>query len=487
MMNKFPKILSYIQSIFSLDTRSLALLRIWIWCVIFVDLIVRLSFLTAFHTDFWILPSASVMEFYYLENIRSLHLISASYIRQLFLFFVHWCIAIAFIVWWKTRTVSILLRVFTLSMHGHNPLILNGWDTFTRIILFRWMFLPRWHQLSLDNVKEENPPVSIFSIATLWFICQLCFVYIFSAILKDHPRWTSEFTATYYALSLDAFRTNFWERLYMYPWLMKWLTAAFYYLESFWLLLLIIPRKRVFRRTSCVLLFVFFHAGLWLSMHLYAFPRIMWIARITLLPSEIWDRSLERLNVKWYNQNFILKTSKHLQQKFTFILSVFLIWCLAYSFAWNLRTTDFWKYQKYFPTDINRFWFLFRIDQYRNMFAPYPFVDNGWTQIQWIKADWSKVNLLHHDKQFTLQEPTDYEDHVIHERRRKYFTSMWMKDNSHFRQYWASYLCNSWNSTHLQEEEKVKKIKRRYMLNRTLDNYQSDPVKEHVLHEWDCP
>jgi hypothetical protein len=164
--------IGYIKRIFALDTRSLALLRIWIWCVILIDLGVRIFYLTAFHTDLWILPSAVIMDTYSSENIWSLHLIASTYGYQLFLFLLHAGIALAFIVWRKTKTMSILLWIFTLSMHGHNPLILNWWDTFTRLILFRGMFLPRGHQWSLDNKVKQHDPISVFSLATVGFVCQ---------------------------------------------------------------------------------------------------------------------------------------------------------------------------------------------------------------------------------------------------------------------------------------------------------------------------
>ena len=79
MKSKFSAFLDYIQDIFSLDTRSLAVLRIGIGVIVLVDIIVRITYLTAFHTDVGILPSSIVMSDYSAENIRSIHLLASTY------------------------------------------------------------------------------------------------------------------------------------------------------------------------------------------------------------------------------------------------------------------------------------------------------------------------------------------------------------------------------------------------------------------------
>ena len=485
--SKTQSFLNYIQDIFSLDTRSLAVMRIGIGIVILIDVIIRMYNLTAFHTDLWILPSEIVFSDHAAENVWSLHLISSAYAYQVALFSIHALVALLFIFGWKTRIVSVFIWVLTLSMHGHNPLVLNWGDTFTRVLLFRWMFLPRGQQRSIDNLKRKSPPLSVFSLASVGFICQLAFVYIFSAILKDHARRTSEFTATYYALSLDGFRTTIWARLYQFPEAMKALTAYSRYLESFWLLLLAVPRKKAIFRTICIALFISFHLWLWLTLHLYAFPWIMGLARFALVPSELRDSLINKIKSAWKSLPwfFANTTSLHVKQQFSFLISIFLILSLGYSYMRNLRTTDFNRYDDYFPRDINRFGFMVRLDQFRNMFAPFPFTDNGWIALEWIKSDGTSVDLFHPDQAFSLEEPTNYSQHFRHERWRKYFTSMWLKKNSKYRVHGARYFCHERNSTHLSWD-RVESIKRRYMLDRTLEDYEKGEVEEIKIYEAEC-
>ena len=474
-------VISYLQSIFALDTRSLALLRILIWCIIIWDLLIWLQFLAAFHTDVWLLPKSVLLSNYQMENIWSMHSISSSYWYQLVLWWWQMIIAIMFVIGHKTQAMTILLWILTLSLHWHNPLILNWWDTVVRLILFWGMFLPLGHQRSLDNNKYKNIPISVFSIATVGYVLQVCFIYIFATILKDHPRWTTDFTAVYYSLSLEPFVTSIWSWVYNYPELMKWLTIFSYYLEWYGLFLLLIPWKNHFRRILCIALFVMFHIWLGLTMKLYSFPYIMVWLWLALVPAGWWDKLMR---MGWKNIDTInIATTIHIQ-KLHPLISGFLILCLVYIFSRNLRSTDFDKYDDWFPTDINRFWFLFRIDQYWNMFAPYPFVDDGRVVIEGKKQNWESINLISPESEYTLDKPGDMWSYYPHERRRKYYTSMWMKKNSDYRQYGANYHCYTWNTAH--PDDPISSIKRYYMLERTLEDYETRPIEEVVLYEWTC-
>lgn len=498
----------YIHNLFALDTRSLAFFRICLWLIILWDLFIWLNFLSAFHTDIWILPHNILFENYKLENIWTIHSISQAYRFQSVLFVVHIGVCISYILWRKTKTSSIILWVLTCSLHAHNPLILNGGDTVTRLMLFWWMFMPVWYSWSLDNKQEKKDPLSLFSIATVWFIIQLAFIYIFGAILKDHPRRHTEFTAVYYAMSLDMFRTPYiGDRLYTQPWLMKFFTWYAYYLESFAFILMILPWKQHRWRVATIFLFVTFHAWLGLNLHLYSFPFLLSVYRLTLTPSRSWDWLFDKIDgtLQTYSSDptnrLIIKTSEHHPREpdqYTFLhhhastyihyfwlrTSLFLIGCLWYIFMRNLRTTDFPKYTSFFPTSINRFWFLTRIDQYRNMFAPFPFTDNGWTVITWTTQSWEQVNMIKHDSPATLDRPTNYKALYPHERRRKLFTSLWLKDNSKYRWHVARYLCHKWNTKN--PDNQITDVTWTYMLERTLDDYEASDLSEEVIYTGTC-
>gem|GEM_PF-4510147 len=95
--------------------------------------------------------------------------------------------------------------------------------------------------------------------------------------------------------------------------------------------------------------------------------------------------------------------------------------------------------------------------------------------------------MIDHDLQFTLEEPENYKNYLHHERWRKYYTSLYMKSNSEYRQYGANYLCHHRNSTHLTAPDQVISLKRYYFLQKTLENYEHEPLEEILLYEEDCP
>lgn len=221
-----------IRSIFSLDLRALALLRIGLGIVILVDLITNSFSLTAHFTDAGVLPLDVLLPAYSEENMWSLHSISGRYRREVMLFLLNGCVAVGLLVGRKTRWMTVLARVLFCSMSGRNPLIINGGDVLLRMLLFRSMFLPLGALRSRDAKRHGTPSqITFFSRATVGLTVQMISVYVFSFLLKTDPQRTSEFTALYTALSLDAFKTPLGELLYQHPQLMKVLTQAVRYLE----------------------------------------------------------------------------------------------------------------------------------------------------------------------------------------------------------------------------------------------------------------
>lgn len=61
---------------------------------------------------------------------------------------------------------------------------------------------------------------------------------------------------------------------------------------------------------------------------------------------------------------------------------------------------------------------------------------------------------------------------------------MRMKDKSHYRQYVANYLCYAWNQSH--PDDPVTYVTWTYMLERTLADYELEPLTEVVLYEAEC-
>jgi hypothetical protein len=115
------------------------------------------------------------------------------------------------------------------------------------------------------------------------------FMYLFSAALKQHPVRISDFTATYFALSLDVFVTDIGKYVYQHYDFMIYMTMFVYALERWGSYLYLIPWKSPYFKTLTVLLFVGFHGGLIATMKIGMFPWTAIVAWIALLPSDVWD------------------------------------------------------------------------------------------------------------------------------------------------------------------------------------------------------
>jgi len=527
----FDKLKIYFLRIFSFDYRSLAFFRILVWFIVMYDVVLGIRFLEVFHTDLGLMSLDILMTNYPDENIRAFHSISNNYWYQLILFCIHFVVAVFFTLWKRTKEMTVILWLFTCSMLWHNPQIINWADIVVKMLLFWSMFLPLWARWSFDFVenraKDKNDLDShrsnylttsnVCSRWTVALVMQLSVIYIVTAILKSDPIRTTEYTATYYALSLDTFVKPIWSWLYQFPDIMKGMTRASINLELYGMFLLLVPRHNKVWRLIAITIFIMFHFGLFLTMRLETFPWIMIAARLSLLPSvfrnKIWDKVESFLfritfasRLYKYFENPLKLNNKAIEvkndsneftntylvdnfvvyvQKYRWYITVFLVLCIWYVLAWNIRTTDFDRHDDWFPREVNRFGFLFRLDQYRNMFSPYPFVDDGRTVVKWVLKDWTDVNLLDHNKEVSFDKPkfggTIYE----HEKRRKVFTNLWMKSNSEYRQPMANYFCRKRNESH-SDEEQVETVQWYYVLEKTLADYKTAPLEEVLLYDWDC-
>ncbi len=508
---------------FSLDARGLGIFRILLGLLVLADLFMNASSLSWLFGAHSVLPPDVVMSNFFEQNYRGIHVLSGAIRWQYILFAVQWIFAVCLLIWWHTRAATVGTWILLSSLQGANPLIINSWDILLRLLLFRGIFLPLGERYSLDATHKtskdkhlnisSHAPYQVFGVATLGIILQVFFVYVFSYFLKTDPIWTQEFSATYYALSIDMFATSRWQLLYQHPVAMKWLTAFVIYLEGFWPLLYLIPRRQQFFKTLVCLMFMWFHLGLFITMHIWLFPLIGIVAWIPLLPSWVWDRTdrfvshiLSLLagstgpsarphqnalhtnalhagvsSSVWNNAPHVLRTGRW--------WTLWLIAIILYITFRNIRWLDFEKYQTYFPATANKFWFLLRIDQYRSMFAPYPMRDDGWYVIAGKKVDGSLVNMLLPDRPVSYTQKPSHEDLVRmfpHEKWRKLLNNLWFKKNASYRWYYLAYLC--WDRNRRNTDlDRVSSIVMSYIVEMSEPDYKTDPLQRvDLFDEYVC-
>jgi predicted DCC family thiol-disulfide oxidoreductase YuxK len=275
-----------------LDLRSVALFRIALGLCVVADILTRIPQIDEFYTDRGVMPREAIFRTLNGTWAISLHFISGQWVVQLILFFAAVVFAVGLVLGYRTRLCAIASWFLVMSVQVRSPLVLHGGDDLLRMLLFWSMFVPLNGQYALDrmlNPSAPQVPATLLSPGSLALIFQICAVYWYTAAEKMHPIWLTERSAVYYALSLDQFATSFGKFLLQFPELLRLLSSSTLILEMFGPLLVVSPIWTARLRLLAVTLFLSFHAGIGLSLHLGLFPWVCAAAWLVFLPGEFWD------------------------------------------------------------------------------------------------------------------------------------------------------------------------------------------------------
>ncbi|MEO1621367.1 MAG: DCC1-like thiol-disulfide oxidoreductase family protein [Cyanobacteria bacterium J06632_3] len=284
---------------YSLDVRSLALLRMGLALVILTDLGTRFGDLTAHYSDLGVLPRTVLNDGILKQGYWSLHTLSGAPIFQAILFFVAGVAAIAMLVGYRSRIAVIVSWVLLISMHNRNPLLIFAADDVLRAVMFWAMFLPLGAAYSIDralNTATRPVPLRVFSGATIALMAQQCFVYIFSAVFKTtHEAWWPDGSAVYYSLSYDQYVTALGHFLLTLGPLLTVFTLVTLVLEWAGPLLIWSPVRNDFCRMVAVVIFIALHAGFGLTLNLGIFPFLSIFTWLAFIPTSFWESLSKRV------------------------------------------------------------------------------------------------------------------------------------------------------------------------------------------------
>jgi hypothetical protein len=478
-----------IKGLFTLDLRSLSLLRIGIAICIITDLIIRVMDLEAHYTDRGILPLEALHKFLWHPLYFSIHAAANSFYTELIIFIFHFICAFCLLGGFKTRLFTILCWLFALSIHNRNPLIDQAGDDFLRLLLFWGIFLPWGYYYSFDSFKYEKDKEfssSYSSFAGFAYLCQVAFLYFFSALLKTSSEWNGDFTAIYYALSIDSILTPIGKFVYGLEPLLKPLTASVFYIEFLLPFLLFVPFKIPTLRLIFIVVITSLHVGINLCLNVGLFSLISIVSLAGLLPGNIaqaianGEKGLTKKissfikNKALYFKKFY-NTPYHYLPKEPLIVSLFVSLILIFTVLWNVQNTG----KKVLPQ--NTLWIahLLRVDQYWGMFAPAVFKDDGWFVLVGKKTDGKVVDLFYNSSDIKFEKPEYVADFFKNDRWRKYHERILMVANNHFRGYYCNYLIYKWNSEH--SEKLINHLEIFYMKEYTLPGYAPVVPKKELL------
>jgi hypothetical protein len=448
----------WLNDLAAIDLRALAVLRIGVALILLVDLVGRAWDLGAFYTDDGILPRAGRVDLairYCEPWWMSLHMLSGSWLWSAFLACLAGAAAIALLVGWRTKTTLVISWLLLYSIQARFPMLLQGGDVLLRCSLVWMFFLPIDGRWSLNSRKATpTNSTSASSIGGLGLLAQLGSMYFFSALLKTSPMWTSDFSATYYALNIDHFTRPLGYALAEYPRLLQGLTASAIVLEFTGPLLMFEPVGRKIWRWLIPVSFIGFHLGLFVCMELGTFPWVCIVCWMTFLPTGFWDR-IERIGCEIARLKPIatgrIEGSAWYGGAASNAIAGFL---LLYVLALNTAKLKH-PYSQVGSFPIYYVGHLTGLEQYWNMFAPGPYAYGSWIRVEGVLPSGGLVNLYESTRPLSNAKPLNVSAlYPTQYWRRCFVMGYEVREKPHLEGL-LRYLARKWNDSHSTSDQIV--------------------------------
>lgn len=417
---------------FELDLRSLAVFRILLGIVLFVDLLERSTTLPQFYTDDGLFPRS--IAGYALHDWRiSIHMANGEGLFQGFLFVLAACAALSLAVGYRTRLATLISLVLLVSLHNRNPFVLYGADTMLRAMLFWAMFLPLGHAWSIDACEKHKGmgdlPVSTHrfdSIGTACYTVQLAIVYLFSAALKTDPIWREDHTAVEYALRLRQLGTPLGLYLADYGFFTTLASRGTLILEGVIPWFMFVPVLCRYLRLPIVLLFLGFHIGLAATMAIGLFPYVAMVAWTALIPGCVWNWFGSRMGLGIPTAADSVCEDRQSQPSILSAIGGGIAIAAMGLVIW-VNLTTIWD-RPDLRRPLNPLLYSTQIRQHWNMFAPKPLRVTRWYVVEVWTTDGMKYDGLRGFRQVDESPPEFARDATPSVRWRKFLNAMRDRD-----------------------------------------------------------
>ncbi|MDP3857912.1 MAG: HTTM domain-containing protein [Stagnimonas sp.] len=316
-----------LHAVFGIDLRTLALFRASLGSVLLFEVLRHFGDLSALYSDWGVMPRTWLVQADTAWHL-SLFLINGTPLVTGALLAVQALAALALLLGWRTRLATVLSFFLWGWLCNRNPLVLIGGDLLMACLLFWACFLPWGARWSVDAALSPEPPPRDhrhLSWGSAGLLLQVMSVYFFSAFLKSGVEWVPDYTAVYYALSLDRYATPLGSWLLQFPELLRLLTAFVWWLELLGPPLILLapllgPRLGSPLRAVLMLAFMGMHVGFLLCLELGHFPFVSLSSLSVFLGAWFWDWRTRQPRVQrpvaiYYDLDcgFCLKTTRLFQ------------------------------------------------------------------------------------------------------------------------------------------------------------------------------
>lgn len=203
----------------TVDTRSLALFRLYVGILAIVDLVRRIPDITVWYTNEGILPNHVLLwrpqSDFQFSFFFSLSTLSEALLGFLICFLCYF----SFLIGWRTKLFNFLSLICCASLHTRVTLVENGGDAVLCLLLFWGLFFPLGIRFSVDALQKSyakvwkqptetglasslRRPQTVTTVAMFGFLLQIAIIYFFNYVQKVGIEW-KEGTAVHYVLHQD--------------------------------------------------------------------------------------------------------------------------------------------------------------------------------------------------------------------------------------------------------------------------------------------
>ncbi|MCO6454957.1 MAG: YbhB/YbcL family Raf kinase inhibitor-like protein [Pirellulaceae bacterium] len=321
----------WLDRLFGLDLRTLAVTRIAVALVLLGNLATRAVDLRAMYTDAGIAPRQVVLDYYQQAGAWrwSLHLLGGSVEFQALLLVVAAGFALALLAGFWTRLATLGSWVLLVSLHTRMPLLVTGGDVLLGMLLFWGLLLPLGEVWSVDawrrrlRAERSRAPErsrtperlrtpersrtlgasggtggQVLSAASVAILLQVGLMYLLTGWGKCNSYWFSG-EAIYNALSYAMIARPLGRQLLEFPELLRWLTWGTLALELAAPLLLFCPLATLRVRGLTVLALIGLHVAIELTMRVTLFSFASLAGLTLFVPGTFWQGCLDWCRIRW--------------------------------------------------------------------------------------------------------------------------------------------------------------------------------------------
>jgi len=265
------------------DSRPLSLFRIGFSLLLFKNALYLLPLAHLFYSDAGIVPRA---QFWPdpaqvgLDQFSILNYVGTSW--GVMLLFGAWAgIALALLLGYCTRAMTILNYLFWLSLVQRNPFSLHAPDHVLLLLSFWALFLPLSHSYSIDAwlARRRQQPLShtTYAFPLRMIQLQVALIYLFTSYYKWQGLFWRTGDGLFYTFQQTSFLlpTGVWLGLHAPLWLLRWLTWFTLLIEASFPFLVFAPVFQPWAKATGLFLAALFHLGIAGTMAIPDFSIVM--------------------------------------------------------------------------------------------------------------------------------------------------------------------------------------------------------------------